>query len=447
MITWQDYEVADDKAQFAISAINHHRNTKAFKTATTAQLYARNLNPTIMQYQKVLYKLSGQAVPDNISANYKIQSGFFNRFITQEVQYLLGNGVSWNNDSTVLKLGKDFDTQAQKASKYALVDGVSFTFLNLDHVEVFRLTEFVPLYDEENGALRGGIRWWQIDNSKPLRFTIYTENGYTEYIRKDGEIYTLQEETKYKLRVKTSPADGIEIYGGENYPSFPIVPWRANEYEQSELVGRQEQIDCFDLIKSGYANTLDDSSQIYWILKNAQGMDDIDGAKFLHRIKTLHLAYGEDEAIPEAHTLDMPTAGRDALLARLEKDLIKDFMALDTDNIASGANTATQIRASYEPLNNKTDEFEYYVIQAISQLLKLAGVDDEPTFTRSTIINQLETVEVITQAGQYLSQEYITTKLLETLGDIDKVDEVLSQMNNAELDAYRGDEEEEESEQ
>ena len=51
-------------------------------------------------------------------------------------------------------------------------------------------------------------------------------------------------------------ADGFEITNGTNYPSFPIVPLWANDSHQSSIVGIREQIDCYDLIKSGFANTV-----------------------------------------------------------------------------------------------------------------------------------------------------------------------------------------------
>ena len=102
-----------------------------------------------------------------------ITSGFFNRFTTQQVQFLLGNGVTWEDETTKDYLGEDFDKQLQVAAKASLGAGVSFGFYNYDHLEVFTALEYVPLYDEENGALMAGIRFWQVDAQKPLRATLY----------------------------------------------------------------------------------------------------------------------------------------------------------------------------------------------------------------------------------------------------------------------------------
>lgn len=44
------------------------------------------------------------------------------------------------------RLGWDFDTKLYQAARSALVQGACFGFWNYDHLEAFKLTEFVPLY-------------------------------------------------------------------------------------------------------------------------------------------------------------------------------------------------------------------------------------------------------------------------------------------------------------
>ena len=442
MYTYQDLlTVRDDdnaRMQFVRDAIAAHKSTELYKTAIIATDYDKHKNVTIREYQKLLYTVTGKAIPDNWNANFKLASRFFNRFVVQENQYLLGNGVTWQEESTKAKLGADFDTRLQELGKDALVGGVAFGFFNMDHMDVFPVTEFVPLYDEENGALMAGVRFWQVDTNKPLRATFYEMDGYTDYIYgrrvyKDGVVTNsvdevLRQKRAYKIKTRTTEADGTEIYDGENYDGFPIVPLWGNPQKQSELVGIREQIDCYDLIKSGYANNVDEGSLIYWTINNAGGMDDCDLAQFVERLKTLHATTIGDGAVAESHTLEIPYQSREALLATLRADLYEDAMALDTKNIASGATTATQIKAAYEPLNSKTDQFEYCVLDFCTKLFAVAGVDDEPTFTRSTIFNAQEEVATVVSAAQYLPREYVTEKIMTLFGDKDKVDDALKQM-------------------
>jgi len=442
MRTYQDLTAIGDsdtkRMQFVRQVINDYKAGDFYKCCDVAYQYAKKKNVTIMQYQKLLYTVTGQVVPDNYSANWKLRSLFFHRFITQETQFLLGNGITWKSQNTGGKLGDNFDTQVQKLGKDALIGGVAYGFWNLDHLDTFDALEFAPLYDEENGALMAGVRYWQLASNKPLRATLYEPDGYTEYIWRKGESAILQQKRPYILKYRETAADGTEIYDFDNYPGFPIVPLWGNPNHQSELEGLREQIDVYDLIKSGFANDVDDASQIYWVIQNAGGMDDVDLAKFVDRMKTVRAAVVEDNgAKAEAHTMEVPYASREALLERVSKDLYRDAMALDTAEIAGGAVTATQIRAAYEPLNSKTDDFEYCVHDFLDEILRLAGIENEkPTFTRSMLLNKSEEIDGVLKSAQYLDSEYVTRKLLTIQGDGDMADDMIKMMQADELDRF-----------
>lgn len=454
MKTYEDLlEVIDDDKklqEFVRAIITEHKQSDMYKEAEVAYDYYRKRNVTIMQYQKLLYTMSGEAVPDNFSANYKFCNAFFPIFTKQEISHLLGNGVTFNDSATKDKLGGDrFDNALMKAGKKAIWGGVSFGFFNLDKVDVFDILEFAPILDEENGSLRAGVRFWQLDTNKPLRATLYLEDGYIEYRWKNGNAEILKPKQSYIKIVQTSKVDGTEIIDGKNYPSFPIVPLWANEEHQSEFTGLREKIDGYDLIQSGFANDLDDASQIYWTLQNAGGMDDVDLAKFIERMKTVKAAVLEDDgATAEAHTLEVPYAAREEALANLRDSLYRDAMALDTDKISAGNITATAINASYENLSLKCDDFESCVADFIYGLLDLIGVDDSPTFKRSKIVNIAEDTQVVLSSAQYLDEETVL-KHLPFLNQ-DEVEDIMKRKLEEETDRYayeEGQKEEEEEEE
>lgn len=432
--TYQDLlaigENDQNRMDFVRAVINDHQNSQLYKNAVIADKYDRQQNVTICNYQKALFNLQGRPVEDLWSANYKLASNFFKRFVTQQNQFLLGNGITWGKDETSEKLGDDFDTRTQEAGRAALVGGVAFGFWNLDKLVVFKVTEFAPLYDEENGALMAGVRFWQLASNKPLRATLYELDGYTDYMWENGKPSILKDKRPYILKTRTTQVDGTEIYDGENYPSFPIVPFWGNPHHQSELLGIRSQIDAYDIIKSGFADDLD-TAQVYWVLHNTGGMNDEDLAQFIERLHIVHAASVDDEAgtAVDAHTVDIPSEGREKLLDRIEKDLYKDYMAFNPETIASGAATATQIRAAYEPINSKADEYEYCAIEFLKGILNVAGIEDDPTFERSYIINRQEEVQVLTLAAQYLTEDYVTEKILTVLGDADRAEETLREID------------------
>ena len=96
-------------------------------------------------------------------------------------------------------------------------------------------------------------------------------------------------------------------------------------------------------------------------------------------------------------------------------------------DIAAGSVTATQIQAAYEPITQKTDLFENQVTLFIMRLLRLIGIDDKPTYTRSKMVNVESDINTILTAAPYLTDEYVTEKILTLLGDADMIDTVLQQ--------------------
>ena len=418
MKTYQDFlEVAEksdrERMEFVLSAINNHKDSDLYKQAVIAKEYDAHRNVTIANFQKLLYTINGKVIPDNYSPNYKLRSNFFANFVTQETQYLLGNGVTLKKEENKAKLGAGFDTRLQEAAHDALVGGVSYGFWNLDHLEVFDVTEFVPLLDEENGALRSGIRFWQVCTSKPLRATLFEPDGFTQYIRRSGEEMMILEPKRGYVAVEaTSEIDGTELLAYQNYPGFPIIPMYGNRAKQSELVGQREAIDCYDLIKSGFANTVDDASVIYWTISNAGGMDEIDMARFKESMRRIGVGLVDDDgAKAEAHTITIPVEAREALLSRISDDLYRDFQMLDVTKLQGGQKTATEINAAYQPMDNKVDQFEYCVIDFLQALFKIVGIEDEPSFTRSKVTNQLEQTQMVLLAANYLDDETILNKL------------------------------------
>lgn len=436
MKTYQDLlaNKGSDLQEYVYTCITDYKGSEAYRNAVDGINYSTGQNTVIMAFKKLLYDMTGEAFPDNYTANHKCPANFLQRFATQEAGYLLSNGIQFQEEPTKEKLGEKIDSRLHKAAKDAIIQGAAYGFYNNGDVVYFSASEFCPLFDEETGQLKAGIRFWQIDPLKPLRATLYEEDGYTDYINKDGSISELNPKRSYKYNVAESDFDGMQILDGENYPDFPIVPLYANTRHSSELIPIKSQIDAFDLIKSGFANDLDEASMIYWTLEGCDGMDDIDIAKFRDRMKILKTAIvdGDQGSRATAHTIDVPYQSRETYLNRLEKDMIKDFMALDVEIISAGSVTATQIRAAYEPLNEKCDELEYCVIEHIQGLLRLAGVDDYPTFRRSQISNETETTQMIMQCANILDKQTILEHL--PFLTVDEVPQILERLEQEEAE-------------
>lgn len=458
MFTYQDMLSEPDIKGFIVKAINNHKSSSLYRTAVTADQYDHKKNVTIQNYVQTIFTLTGSPVEDFTASNNKICSNFFHRLNTQRNTYLLGNGVSFSEhieeiddvsvDTTKERLGNKFDGKLQELGYDSLIHGVSFGFWNVDGLHVFPVTEFVPLWDEDTGALRAGIRFWRINNKKPLFAVLYEEDGYTKYKSKSKSGSTLEEiqpKKGYRETVLHTEIDGDEVIGEENYGSLPIIPMWGSKLHQSTLVGMREQIDSFDLIRSGFANDLTDCSQIYWILSNAAGMSDAELARFRDRLKVNHIAIADtDNSGVTPYSQDIPYVARKEYLDHIRAGIYEDFGGLDVHTIAAGA-TNDHIDAAYQPMDEEADDYEYQVNEFIEQLLSLLGIDDTPVFKRNRISNELEQVQMVMLEAEYLDEEAVLNHLPNIT--VDEVRDILQRKSEDDIDRFNNNAEEEQEEE
>ena len=432
MKTYQDFLEFKDKGQeldFITAAIDEYRASKEFKIALDADEYEAERNVTIMEFMRLIFNGAGQQVVDFTAANNKVASNFFHRLTTQRVAYSLGNGISFANaekvkegdkwvvhDNTKDKLGKDFDTVLYTAGLFARQHRVSFLIWNYDHCDYFKATEFCPLFDENDGSLMAGIRFWSLDwGAKPVTVVLYEKDGYTKYRTRPGskglDLVEYEPKRAYKQQVAHNEVDPDMVVGESNYSAIPIVPLWGSKNRQSDLVGMRSKIDAIDLVTSGFCNDLQDCSEAYWIVSNALGMTEEELSRFRDRLKTQHIAAVDtDNTGVTPYTQDIPTAARSTLIATIRAQLYEDYGGLDVHTIAAGA-TNDHIDAAYQPMDDEADDFEYQVIKAVRGLLAILGIDDMPIFQRNRVSNRMEQTQMVMMAANYLDDETIIRKL------------------------------------
>lgn len=420
--TFQDFEQATDIPKFVLEAIGTYKGSDMYRTALVADKYDAHKNETIMEVVPKIFTVAGAKVTDFTASNNQIASNFFNRLNTQRCMYSLGNGVSFVDpyeaadgeaDETKELLGPHFDHDITEAGYYALIHGCSYLFWDMDRCHVFKATEFVPLDDEYDGTLRAGIRFWQLESSKPLNAVLYEEDGYTTYRMAGTGLEVVKEKTAYRITYEyTEAEDELVPVMEDNYTALPVVRMYGSRLRQSTLVGMREAIDAYDLVKSGFANDMTDCAQVYWIVENYGGMTDDDLKQFLDRLKFNHVANADTQAGGKVtpYTQEVPYQAREALLTEIRNGIYEDFGALDVHTVAAGA-TNDHIDAAYQPMDENAADFEHWVSDAIMHLLALQGVEDTPIFSRARISNQLEQVQMVVQEATWLDQGTILRKL------------------------------------
>lgn len=452
MLTFQDFLKADNRAKWIGSAIGSYMRSEPYKTAEDADEYEAQRNITILNTVKKVYDITGVAAIDPTAANNRIASNFFHHLCKDRVQYSLGNGISFpveqrqdgtpDRDTIKEQLGSDFDTRLTEWAKLALRHGVSYMLVEDDKYTVFPMTQLLPLFDEETGVMRAAIRFWSLEwRRRPIQAVLYEEDGYTEYHTAPGK-YGLgaltESATKraYKQVIAVSEADGEEVISESNYGVLPIVPLYPNNSKQSALVGLRAKIDAFDMIFSGFADTLEECAQMYWIIGNAMGMDDDAVKKLRDRLIYQHMAVVDTvNSSLTPYTQEVPYNARQACLDQLRASMYEDFGVLDVHTISAGS-TNDHIDAGYQPMDNEADEFEYQIIEAVQQVLRIRGIEPAvPQFKRNRISNQLEQTRMVMLAANYLDPETLLRKL--AFVSVDEIPGIIARINAQDLSRYR----------
>ena len=475
MITYQDYERADNKTEWLQQALTSYRNSEEFKKALDEQEYMAGRNTAILQTVRVIYNMAGLPEPDFTASNMKIQDNTIHRLVTDRCSYSLGNGVSFPGRHKEIKdgktvfvdpvkdlLGDKFDRALKKTAYWALSNSAAYLYVHMGRKKpewqytLFKKTEFLALYDEETGDLRGGIRFWSIDwGKRPITAVLYLENGYIKYKTKPDEysIASLQqaEDLKpYIETVQTSEAFGEEVVGSESLTRLPIFPLYSGEMRNSALDRLKDTIDATDMVLSGFVNDIHDIPQVYWLISGAMGMSESDKRQLLDRLILQHMAVvdGENSHI-QGYTQDIPYEAREKCLDRLHNKMYEKYGGFDVHTIEAGA-TNDHIEAGYWPMDEEADDFEYEIIDFVQAILEMMGETEgtTPIFKRNRVSNQKEQTDMVVTAAPYLDDQTILEKL--PFVSVDEVDDILARKDGESFDRFQDmqtDEEEEEEEE
>lgn len=439
MITWQDYEKADNKTKFVQNALGSYIGSKEQKKALMEAEYAAGRDTEIVNTVQVIYDMTGTAIADFTASNICISSNLYHRLISQRCAYSLGNGVSFTDkqavmdadgkektiDKTKEALGDVFDNAVFRAAYWSRVNGESYTFMHRNisadkwEYDVFRKAEFLPLYDEMTGRLRGGIRFWSLDFKdirRPIIAELYTEEGRQRYEPVPGEtglaaLAPVGDVQPYIQIVNYTEADGEEVVGSVPLPSLPIVPLYSGESKTADLDNLKAKIDALDIALSGFANDMKDCAQIYWLVTGGMGMSEDDKTEIRDRLKLQHMAAidGEHSGITP-YTVEPPHEARNSFVELLTDRIYSDYGAMNPMKMSARQKTATEIEAAYQPMDEEADAFEYQLIEYIKQLLVIVGIDDVPQFKRNKISNVKEQIESLMLMAEVLDEQTILEK-------------------------------------
>lgn len=423
--TFQDWEgiLEADRPELLGKIVQDYKASPEFLGALEAADYFAGANRAVGR--KVMlqpYLATRQTENGTVKRTYtheivgaRVYSNFFFRFVTQQNQFLLGNGVTLDDEATKARLGLGFDKALEALGEKALVAGVSWGYWNEDHLEVIEaardaLSGFVALLDEETSEPRLGIQFWQIGDKRPLYIRLFEEDGVSVLRVKDEKMQEYTPKRPYRLTVARDAA-GVMIMGGSNYGALPLVPLYANTEQRSELTPSiKSKIDAYDRISSDFVDNLDRANDVYWVINNFGGSTR-EMAEMIEQINELKMIANISDgtgvnSTAEPHAFEVPYEARRTALDLLEKALYQDFMALSMDELTGGSLTNVAIQAAMTNLNLKCDRYEWQCFKFVQQVLALIGVRTENIrFIRQEIVNRSETVQDIGMMRDYIDDQ------------------------------------------
>lgn len=428
MLTYNDLlecgEYEEKRKAFLLRAINEHENSEKFKIGQIAGEFYRGNDPILEKVQKIIYDMQGIGHNDIFSPNHKIYSNFYFVFVTQMITYSLGNGVSFDNKAVREKLGTGFDHDVMKVLEYAANDGEAYAYISDGKIIPMSMGSdikhpfFIPLFDEDSGRLRAGIRYWRVDENKPLRITLFEEDGVTEYKQPNGKsVEVLKPKRKYNQKIKTYPYADVS--------ALPIARLCFIN-NQSYIKKRVNALTAYNALLSKMVNNSEESDLIYWVLKNCDAMDAIDDAEQVADLIKRHVLHLKDGIEADPHQLNAPYEGTQATLELLRKQLFYDFMAVDFERVSGGNITTSEIKQGYENMNLKADKVEMCITDFILEVLAIMGFDENEKFhfTRPKNINESEAIQTAVIAAPYMGDEETTKTICEIMGKIDEFEEI-----------------------
>lgn len=444
------------RIDFIYNAIGDHESSDKFKTGHRAGQFYRHHDPNIEAYEKVIYDNNGIAHTDKVSPNHKIMANFYAVFIDQFIEYQLGNGVSFTDETIKDRLGNKFDHDIKTVLRYAANDGEAYALVieNEGKAKIIPFCVacqlegnepyFIPLQDEDDGRVKAGVRYWRLSPEKPLRATLYELDGYTEYkeiTSPDGDKSRLEvyrDKQAYTVEVLKNDVQGEYSVIGRNYSELPIVRMGFIN-NQSSLVGNEGALTAYNMILSGFANQVD-WDILYWVVNNADGMSEQDDVNMLVDILKTHVLHMSGEASAVPHQISIQYDARKVLLDELRQRLYEDFQAVDVSKNSANM-TATEIKSAYNGLNRKCDMVESYIDEFIENVLGLLGYEGQSWhYQRAVEINTTEVITNAIAAAPFMGDEATTKTICEANGKIDEFEDIQKSKSAEELNAFKGEE-------
>lgn len=381
--------------------------------------YFRGENTTIKSITRKFWSDKSKSMKVNpYVAQNRIGFDKFHDVVSQKVSTLLDEPPvldGFDNDSFT----KDLGYALKKCANYSSCCGVGWIFYSGDNkLSVFNPVNCIAFRDDEDSSvIRAFIRYWDSDsmtNTTGVQYAeVYTEDGMTKY-RADkygGNFTKISETIPYRYKV----LDDFEGVRSESVPtsSIPIVEMDNNDDRTGDLTPTlRAKIDIIDIVNSGFANNIQDFSDVYWVIKAGGDVDTDVFQEFMSDVSKTHkIVAGGDGSDAEPHQFEIPVQARSTFCDRMKSEINDETGVVDPKDLTGGSLTNVAIKAASMKLRQRVSDFEWCVYNSCLKIMSIYNdynadkFDGDISFTLLLVDNTTEIIDNANKVQPYISQD------------------------------------------
>ena len=201
-----------------------------------------------------------------------------------------------------------------------------------------------------------------------------------------------------------------------DFGRVPFIPFRNNAKTFNDLGRIKQLIDAYDKTYSGFMDDLEDIQEVIFILTN---YGDADLKKFLEDLKyyktiSVDNNGADDKSGVSTLTIDIPVEAREKMLGLTRKMIFTMGQGVDPEQQGLNQTSGEAMKFVYSLLELKAGksetEFKLGFNELIRAILQSAGKSAEniiQTWTRTSIKNDSELVEMCSKSSGIISQKTI----------------------------------------
>ena len=377
-ITIGDMQGAHSLTDFIQKTVSDWLSSDEYTNMKDAKTYYFGENPVLKRnWNRITLDTGGSL---SLKPKQNIYSNFFGRLVKQLVNRLLYHGIKLDDESSLLRLGANFQESTRQIAYDAAICKVGWGFWQNGEVVPIPAEKFVPIVDDFTGSVIAGIYFWRLDENRPLIYQLFEADGVTtwEQAKRGGKLEQTTEKTPYRYKeFKWDTGDGVRcaIADARGYGELPIVPMYANVERRSELtVPIKTKINAYDMLNTFYADEFLQSKFVYWMISGYSGnVDELVAIRdTIRKLGIIAAETGQDGKIAP-QTLEPPYNAHKEIMQALEREIFRDAMLFNPEDIAGSANIATAIKAGQYPEDVKVKSFEHEVEQFVRGVMRVAG--------------------------------------------------------------------------